>query len=77
MRGVEGEENAGTGSELGRRDFVKGVGKFAVLTPATVTMLLDVSMNSPAVAASGGRPGWGFGDTNHTHSEPPGLAKKG
>ena len=52
-----------------------------------VTLLLEVSMNSPAVAASGGggsghggsgaKPGNGFGDKNHTHSGPPGQNKKG
>jgi hypothetical protein len=55
-----------------RRDFLIGVGKFAALTPPAVTVLLDVSMNSSAVAASGGKPGWGFGDKNHVHSGPPG-----
>ncbi len=37
-----------------RRDFLKRAGRFAVLTPPTVTMLLSTSMNSNAVAASGG-----------------------
>ena len=40
---------------------------------------LEVSMNSPAVAASGGgasggKPGWGYGTTGHTG--PPGQNKK-
>lgn len=68
----EREENADTESTLGRRNFIKGVGKFAILTPPTVTMLLHTSMNSHAVGGSGGRPGWGFGDTNHVHTGPPG-----
>ena len=50
----DGEEYADPESSLARRDFIKGVGKFATVTPAAVTMLLEVSMNSPAVAASGG-----------------------
>ncbi len=37
-----------------RRDFLKRAGRLAVLTPPTVTMLLSTSMNSDAVAASGG-----------------------
>lgn len=65
-------EGVGAKSRLGRRDFITRMGKFAILTPPTVTMLLDVSMNSHAVAASGGRPGWGFGDNNHIHTGPPG-----
>jgi len=38
----------------------------------------EVTVNAPAAApkdstgASGTRPGWGCGDTNHTHSGPPG-----
>jgi hypothetical protein len=27
---------------------------------------------APVDASSGARPGWGCGDTNHTHSGPPG-----
>ena len=72
----DGEEYADPETSLARRDFIKGVGKFATVTPAAVTMLLEVSMNSPAVAASGGKPGNGYGDTNHTHSGPPGQNKK-
>ena len=70
------EDNAHAGSALGRREFMKKAGRFAALTPPTVTMLLSVSMNSPAVASSGGRPGWGYGDGNHVHSGPPGQNKK-
>ncbi|TGQ34610.1 MULTISPECIES: hypothetical protein [unclassified Mesorhizobium] len=73
---VEREENPDAAPELARRDFIKGIGKFAAVTPATVTMLLEVSMNSPAVAASGGKPGWGFGTSNPPHNGPPGLLKK-
>ena len=72
----EGEEHAGAESKLGRRNFITGMGKFAILTPPAVTMLLDVSMNSRAVAASGGWPGWGFGDKNHVHTGPPGQDNK-
>lgn len=64
------EEKVEVNPKLERRDFVKGLGKFAALTPPAVTMLLDVSMNSSAIAASGGKPGWGFGDKNHTHTGP-------
>jgi hypothetical protein len=73
---LDDEEYVDPESSLARRDFIKGVGKFATVTPAAVTMLLEVSMNSPAVAASGGKPGHGYGDTNHTHSGPPGQNKQ-
>jgi hypothetical protein len=72
----EREENAEVESTLGRRAFITGAGKFATLTPPAVTMLLHVSMNSPAVAASGGKPGNGYGDKNHVHTGPPGQNKK-
>lgn len=55
-----------------RREFLKKCGKFAVITPPAVTFLLSTSMSSKAIAASSGRPGHGFGDTNHDHSGPPG-----
>ncbi|PVE25970.1 hypothetical protein DC522_01655 [Microvirga sp. KLBC 81] len=44
-----------------RRDFLKKAGRFAVLTPPTVTVLLSTSMNSDAIAGSGGKafPGGG------------------
>jgi hypothetical protein len=76
----EGQEGTDIDSGLGRRDFVKGLGKFATLTPPAVTMLLHVSMNSPAVAGSGGKhgggkPGWGYGAKTR-HTGPPGLSKK-
>jgi hypothetical protein len=81
--GPDGQENTGADSGLGRRDFVKGLGKFATLTPPAVTMLLHVSMSSPAVAGSGGKsghgsggkPGWGYG-AKTPHTGPPGLNKK-
>ncbi len=44
----------GAAEDQARRDFLKRAGRFAVLTPPTVTMLLSTSMNSNAVAASGG-----------------------
>jgi hypothetical protein len=55
-----------------RRDFLKKCGKFALVTPPTVSFLLSTSMSSKAIAASSGRPGHGFGDKNHPHSGPPG-----
>ena len=56
--------------EQARRDFLEKAGRYALVTPPAVTALLSTTMNSPAVAASGGstsRPGWGHGDKNHSH----------
>ena len=45
-----------TPEERARRDFLRQAGRYAALTPPTVTMLLATSMNSDALAASGGGP---------------------
>jgi len=67
-----------------RRDFLRKAGRFAAVTPPAITLLLGTSLNSQAIAASSGsggrggsgrggsRPGWGFGDSNHGHTGPPG-----
>jgi hypothetical protein len=50
----------------------------SITTPgrATTTTTSEVRANTPAGApqdsTTGARPGWGCGDTNHTHSGPPG-----
>ncbi|WP_027576690.1 hypothetical protein [Bradyrhizobium sp. WSM1743] len=38
-----------------RREFLKNCGKFAAVTPPTVTLLLSTSLTSGAIASSGGR----------------------
>ncbi len=59
-----------------RRDFIKKTGRFAAVTPPAITLLLGTSLNSRAIAKSGGsRPGNGWGDKNHHHSGPPGKSK--
>jgi len=67
-----------TSEDQARREFMIKAGRFAVLTPPTITALLATSMTSPAIASSGGvyRPGNGFGDQNHIHTAPPGQIKK-
>ena len=60
-----------------RRDFLKKAGRFAAVTPPAVTLLLGTSLNSRAIAKSGGtRPGNGWGDKNHIHVGPPGQVGK-
>ncbi|MCP3389270.1 hypothetical protein NLM27_10835 [Bradyrhizobium sp. CCGB12] len=50
-----------------RREFLKTCGKFAAVTPPALTMLLSTSINSEAIAHSGGggvrrgNNGWGNG----------------
>ena len=38
-----------------RREFLKRAGRFAVVTPPTVTFLLSTSLTSKAIAGSSGR----------------------
>jgi len=59
-----------------RRDFLKRAGRFAAVTPPSITLLLGTSLTSQAIAKSGGtRPGNGWGDNNHVHVGPPGHKK--
>ncbi len=59
-----------------RRDFLKKAGRFAAVTPPAITLLLGTSLNSRAIAKSGGWPGNGWGDKNHIHLGPPGKTGK-
>lgn len=55
-----------------RRDFLKRAGRFAAVTPPAMTLLLGTSLNSRAIAKSGGsHPGKGSGDNNHVPVGPP------
>lgn len=61
--------------EQARREFLRKAGRFAVVTPPSIALLLGTSLNSRAIAASHGtRPGWGYGDTKHVHTGPPGQS---
>ncbi|MDX8443393.1 hypothetical protein RFM51_27880 [Mesorhizobium sp. VK3E] len=47
-----------------RRDFLKKAGRFAAVTPPSITLLLGTSLSSAAIAKSGGsRPGNSGGST--------------
>jgi hypothetical protein len=48
-------------TDLARRAFLQSCGKFAVVTPPAISLLLSTSLNSPAVAASGGSSASGSG----------------
>ncbi|WP_046119884.1 hypothetical protein [Ensifer aridi] len=47
------DESLSAGEE-DRREFLKSCGRFAVVTPPAVTMLLSTSLTSNAIAKSGG-----------------------
>ena len=68
----QGDDELAT-EELARREFLKKAGRFAAVTPPSISLLLGTSLSSRAIAAShGASPGYGWGDTNHTHVGPPG-----
>lgn len=51
----EPSADAGTPLADDRRKFLAACGKFAIVTPPALTMLLSTSLNSKAIAQSGGR----------------------
>jgi uncharacterized membrane protein len=63
MASHEHEPSVDTGAPLDdeRRKFLAACGKFAVVTPPAVTLLLSTSLNSKAIAQSGGRGGQDHG----------------
>ena len=58
-------------SAADRRRFLATAGKFAVVVPPTMTVLLSTSMTSPAIAASGAQHG-NNGVGNGVDPQPPG-----
>ena len=50
-----------------RRSFLKSCGRFAAVTPPAVSILLSTSLNSDAIARSGGSYGGGHGHGHHGH----------
>ncbi len=51
-------------TDVARRNFLKSCGKFAVVTPPAISLLLSTSLDSPAVAASGASGANGAGSEN-------------
>jgi hypothetical protein len=45
--------------EEDRRRFLASCGRFAAITPPALTILLSTSLNTEAIARSGGGVGWG------------------
>jgi hypothetical protein len=55
----------GTPPDDDRRKFLAACGRFAVVTPPALTLLLSTSLNSKAIAHSGGRGDHDHGDHDH------------
>jgi hypothetical protein len=45
-----------------RRAFLSALGRFSVVTPPAITLLLSTSLTSQAIAASGGKGNNGYGN---------------
>ena len=52
---MENPNNEGIGAEADRRKFLSALGRFSVVTPPAITLLLSTSLTSQAIAHSGGR----------------------
>ncbi len=50
----DNESLSPSGADEDRRKFLASCGKFAIVTPPAITMLLSTSLNSSAIARSGG-----------------------
>ena len=61
-------QNDGFEANEDRRKFLAACGKFAAVTPPAITLLLSTSLNSPAVANSGGRDNSGSGSGGNSGS---------
>jgi hypothetical protein len=58
-----------------RRAVLVKIGRFAYAAPA-LALLARPQRAQAGYGRGGSKPGWGYGDKNHTHSGPPGLEKK-
>jgi hypothetical protein len=54
-----------TARQEDRRKFLAACGRFAAVTPPMLTLLVSTSVNTDAIAKSGG--GMGSGDHGHGH----------
>ena len=65
------EEKTDT-AQRDRREFLATAGKFAVVVPPSMIMLLSTTMNSPAIAQSAVVPKGNNGVGNGLDPQPPG-----
>jgi len=64
--------DTGTPVDDDRRKFLAACGKFAVVTPPALTVLLSTSLNSKAIASSGGKQSGGNQNGGHGFGSTPG-----
>jgi hypothetical protein len=56
------DQTSDASADEDRRKFLAKCGKFAAVTPPAITMLLSTSLNSTAIARSGGNGNNGHGN---------------
>lgn len=61
-------------TDAARREVLARIGRFAYAAPA-LALLAEPKRAQAGYGRGGTRPGYGYGDKNHTHSGPPGLNK--
>ena len=61
---VPNEQTSDASADEDRRKFLATCGKFAAVTPPSITLLLSTSLNSTAIARSGGNAGGNNGRGN-------------
>ena len=59
---VLNEQTSDASADEDRRQFLATCGKFAAVTPPSITLLLSTSLNSTAIARSGGNGNNGRGN---------------
>ena len=56
------EPKVADSGEADRRKFIAALGRFSVVTPPAIALLLSTTLNSPAIAVSGGKGNNGIGN---------------
>jgi hypothetical protein len=75
--GLVGRVGNGPWVQIGSGPKVlSGTGELVFAVNDDVSMLWDNGGSFTVTVSYGCRPGWGFGDRNHTHCGPPGLTAK-
>ena len=62
-------------ADAARREVLAKIGRFVYVAPA-LALLAEPKGAQAGYGRVGTKPGWGYGDKNHSHSGPPGLKKK-
>ena len=62
-------------TDAARREVLAKIGRFVYVAPA-LALLAEPRGAQAGYGRGGAKPGYGYGDKNHSHGGPPGLNKK-